>query len=363
VACEWIASQLSALDYSYQQKYLAAKGQEHDADILSSSQGASPPAKESKGLPPPPPPAAPPKPELASSPSEGSLGGEAQVKARLQQLLRTKHTELRTMLLEPSCSPTPVQCFVLRHKSRMGATKFDFFMSLSQTKDMYCFTGKKTSSHQYVITLDQDDAQRRSSKAGENVIGKIKSDRKAMEYTLYDNGFTPPASAGASSRMSASSRKSEGDSSDALRRELMHVHFINSLRNRNPGAMHTALPMVDGEGEAKLIQPEVEGKNTLEDRIKLKDPPSDALFFKNREPKWNAESQMYQLDFRGRATHASCKNIQLTYRDGSEESAQMLMGKVDDNKFNIDFQYPFSALQAFAFALVIFDNSSSSMTL
>ena len=85
--------------------------------------------------------------------------------------------------------------------------------------------------------------------------------------------------------------------------------------------------------------------------------------FKNREPKFNAESQMYQLDFRGRATHASCKNIQLTRRDGDQNSAELLMGKVDNDKFNVDFQYPYSALQAFAFALIIFDNSSSSMTL
>ena len=31
----------------------------------------------------------------------------------------------------------------MRHKSRMGGGhRFDFFMSLSPTNDMYCFTGK-----------------------------------------------------------------------------------------------------------------------------------------------------------------------------------------------------------------------------
>ena len=132
--------------------------QEHDADILAPSANAAPmPTKSAApagGAAPTPPPPAPVKADPGGG-GEAALGGESQVRARLQQLLGTRHTELKTMLLEPSCSQRPVQCYVLRHKSRMGATKFDFYMSLSSTKDMYCFTGKKTSSHLYVISLDQ----------------------------------------------------------------------------------------------------------------------------------------------------------------------------------------------------------------
>jgi len=34
------------------------------------------------------------------------------------------------------------------------------------------------------------------------------------------------------------------------------------------------------------------------------------------------------------------------------------MGKVEENKFNVDFKAPLSCMQAFAFALIVFDNSS-----
>lgn len=186
---------------------------------------------------------------------------------------------------------------------------------------------------------------KRARGAVDSFIGKLRSDRKAMEYTLFDHGVSPV-----------------GKEKGKPRRELMHVHFINSLRNRNPGAMHVGLPAVNRDGDALIFVPNADGVDSLEDRLKC-GRTGEMHVFKNREPKWNAESQMYQLDFRGRATHASCKNIQLSASDGDQTDAQVLMGKVDDNKFNVDFQYPFSALQAFAFALVVFDNSSSSVTL
>ena len=305
------------LDYTYQQKYLSHKGGNGDPVDISESGGmsAAPPPTQQQA----PPPAKPPPQQAqqaqqaqaaqSSTPQAppASLASDDQLRSRLQQLLGTKHTELRHMLLEPATTNNPVQCYVLRHKSRIGGTRFDFFMSLSATKDMYCFTGKKVSSTRgslYNIALDQDDGKKAKTDAA---IGKVRSDRKAMEYTLFDAGAAP-----------GSKEAKEGP----LRRELMHTHFINSLRNRNPGAMHVGVPSVDKEGTAELFRPTVEGKDGLEDRLKV-DRPSGMEVFKNREPKWNAESQMYQLDFRGRATHASCKNIQLTKKDGDQSDAQV----------------------------------------
>lgn len=139
------------LDYSYQQKYLAHKGGDPDADaadMLSPSRAnTASPAATALFRPPPPTPAPlpppPPHPSSAGSSDGPSLRSDEQLRARLQQLLGTKQSELRSMLLEPAGTHTPVHCYVLRHKSRIGGARFDFFLSLSSTKDMYCFTGKK----------------------------------------------------------------------------------------------------------------------------------------------------------------------------------------------------------------------------
>ena len=139
---------------------------------------------------------------------------------------------------------------------------------------------------------------------------------------------------------------------------LLYVNFINSLRNRNPGAMEVIVPRVDPEGKPVMVRPAQVGQDGLAERHKNPAKVGDLVSLKNREPKWNPASNMYQLDFQGRATMASCKNIQLHAKDGPDNDICFLMGKVDDNKFNIDFKHPMSCLQAFAFALIVFDNSS-----
>ena len=176
------------------------------------------------------------------------------------------------------------------------------------------------------------------------VLGRVKSDKKSMDYNLYDDGATP-----------------ESKEKGTLRRELLYVNFINSLRNRDPGAMDVVVPKVGGDGKPLMVRPVELNKEGIASRglaERHKAPAGDIVVLKNREPKWNAATNMYQLDFQGRATMASCKNIQLHPKDSAETDVCFLMGKVDDNKFNVDFKYPFSAAQAFAFAMIVFDNSS-----
>jgi len=270
---------------------------------------------------------------------------DEQLHQLLRHMLQTKHPDLRSLLTEPAFCQTAVKCYVVRHKSRMGGGRFDFFMCISKGHDMYCFTAKKHSVAKgcyYSISLDQDDQKRSRAGSSQSFVGKVRSDKKGQEYTLYDDGANPEGK-----------DKDKGE----LRRELLYVNFTNSLRNRNPGAMTVVVPRQNDDGNSVEVRPVSSGQY-IADRVK-RGEKTDLVELKNREPKWNPVSNMYQLDFHGRATLASCKNIQLHKVHGASEDVSFLMGKVEENKFNVDFKGPFSCLQAFAFALIVFDNSSS----
>ncbi|KAL8575279.1 hypothetical protein ACOMHN_001824 [Nucella lapillus] len=71
------------------------------------------------------------------------------------------------------------------------------------------------------------------------------------------------------------------------------------------------------------------------------------LVMHNKAPLWNENSQVYQLDFGGRVTQESAKNFQIEL----QSKQVMQFGRIDSNAYTLDFQYPFTALQAFAVAL------------
>jgi len=65
-------------------------------------------------------------------------------------------------------------------------------------------------------------------------------------------------------------------------------------------------------------------------------------------------SNSFMLDFSNRVKGQSIKNVQLV--DGGRSEVVLLQtGKVEKNVFILDFSFPFSPLQAFAFALSGFD--------
>ncbi|CAF0862827.1 unnamed protein product [Adineta steineri] len=77
--------------------------------------------------------------------------------------------------------------------------------------------------------------------------------------------------------------------------------------------------------------------------------PNDTSFYvmQNRPPLWNEQSQVYQLDFGGRVTLESAKNFQIEFKG----KQVIQFGRIENNCYTLDFEWPFSPLQAFAVAL------------
>ncbi|GLE07707.1 hypothetical protein PINS_up018338 [Pythium insidiosum] len=73
--------------------------------------------------------------------------------------------------------------------------------------------------------------------------------------------------------------------------------------------------------------------------------------FTNREPVFREDLGAYCLDFGGRVSMASVKNFQLINTDDPSMGNILQFGRVADDMFTMDFQWPLSPFQAFAICL------------
>ena len=289
-------------------------------------------------------------------------------------------SDRRVFLSQPApFDGDPVQCHILRRYGKggvlgIGGKRYpEYFLYLDgpgttpgQPTDDAVFLlsarrRKKSTSSNYVISLDEEDLNRQSG----NFFGKLRSNFVGTEFTIFDKGAKPGAVELSKDPADAEARFSSDNARPAgvlpPRTELGAVRYeYNVLGTKGPRVMTGAIPRVDeASGRRAIFRPtDSQGKGGILEALKRKPTPDveDLVVLRNKQPRWNEQMQAYCLNFNGRVTEASVKNFQLADSRDETEATILQFGKVGKHAFTMDYAYPMSALQAFAICLSSFDN-------
>ncbi|KPP71141.1 hypothetical protein Z043_109972 [Scleropages formosus] len=126
----------------------------------------------------------------------------------------------------------------------------------------------------------------------------------------------------------------------------------NVLGFKGPRKMTVIIPGMDEDNERVPIRARNDNDGLL---MRYQNRQMDNLIeLHNKTPVWNDETASYVLNFSGRVTQASVKNFQIVH---SKDNSYIVMqfGRVADDAFTLDYNYPMCAVQAFAIALSSFD--------
>jgi len=264
-------------------------------------------------------------------------------------------SDKRVFLTRPGKKGKMILCHIKRTKRKAGMfPQYALYLDDGNSFLLSARKRKKSKSSNYVISLDEEDLARESG----NYFGKLRSNFMGTEFTIFDKGEKP------------SSRK--GSAHGTVRAELgACLYESNILGTRGPRKMTVVLPLVREGGKRVAVRPD-EGDPGLLDQYRKgagsgRQPPIHVCT--NKKPSWNKNLGAYTLNFNGRVTEASVKNFQMQVevKEDSEgeggdrgavpkDNVVLQFGKIHEDIFTMDFQWPFSALQAFAVCLSSFDS-------
>ncbi|XP_048463290.1 tubby protein homolog [Rhincodon typus] len=251
--------------------------------------------------------------------------------------------DLEEFAVRPAPQGATIKCRITRDKKGMDRGMYPtYYLHLERDdgKKVFLLAGrkrKKSKTSNYLISIDPTDL----SRGGESFIGKLRSNLMGTKFTVYDNGVNPEKG---SSSLDASN----------LRQELAAVCYeTNVLGFKGPRKMSVIIPGMNMDHERVSIRPRNEHE-TLLAGWQNKNTES-VIELHNKTPVWNDDTQSYVLNFHGRVTQASVKNFQIIH-DNDPDYIVMQFGRVAEDIFTMDYNYPMCALQAFAIALSSFDS-------
>jgi len=227
-----------------------------------------------------------------------------------------------------------VRCYILRDTSKMNKVFPKYYM-YAERGSTFLLSGKKrkgNKSSNYCVSLSKEDISRNS----DSFIGKLRSNFIGTEFQLYDNG----------------EKSSKMKSGTHLRNHLASIVYeTNLFGSKGPRKFTVVIP--DANDENDQYQFPDNGSSLI---TKFKNGDWHHLkVLKNKFPVWNERLKAYVLNFNGRVTMASVKNFQLV-EPNNPNRVYLQFGKVDEDRFNIDFKYPLTAMQAFSIAISSFDS-------
>ncbi|XP_074781507.1 tubby-related protein 1 [Athene noctua] len=245
---------------------------------------------------------------------------------------------LEEFVLQPAAQGVTIKCRVTRDKKGMDRGLYPtYYLHLDNDKKVFLLAGrkrKKSKTSNYLISIDPTDL----SRGGENFIGKLRSNLMGTKFTVFDNGANPD--------------RANADWSN-VRQELSAVVYeTNVLGFKGPRKMTVIIPGMNADNERVPIRPRNDNDGLL---MRWQNKNMDNVIeLHNKAPVWNDETQSYVLNFHGRVTHASVKNFQIVH-SSDPDYIVMQFGRVADDAFTMDYNYPLCAVQAFAIALSSFD--------
>lgn len=132
------------------------------------------------------------------------------------------------------------------------------------------------------------------------------------------------------------------------RRELANFNqHIEEVGEAKICCMEVEIPAVSQEGVIDVWCPMCRGQADQE-----------CIELTSRRPKWNNRRKALMMDFFGRVSEASVRNIMLELPEDSDaqqpketQTHKLLFGKVGPNQYVLDFSKPLSMVQAFAMAV------------
>jgi len=195
--------------------------------------------------------------------------------------------------------------------------------------------------------LSSSEHEQRFDRSSPHFLGRLKGNLLSTHYVVHGpRGATSGAGAGSSEDVLLLDVRFKKPT-DAPR--AMEVR-LPPLR---PGAIRTDCRQAWGEvdpGDALFHGSGAVGAEA-DDWLRLACPKVE----------YDAESNVYSMNFHGRVSRSSSKNFQLassgrSFRPLDGAPLCMQFGRVDDNTFHLDVGQPLSPLQAFALALTVFDH-------